>query len=331
MVGVILLTLGLVALGSCISKKDYLVKVEEGEKLSGELTALRSEYDTLEGQKTAIDKQVVTLQEDNLKLEEILQASASTASQVMMAEKIEGAFVAKRPLPLVSQEFKGLTLDQAYEIQAELVKLREGKGEVVMGYFAGLTSAPTQKRFGVTEPIWGTLCKSMLRWPGTLYQKDFVHMFIDTEIGFRFGRDITEPIEDIKTLKRAVAIVFPAIHVIDPVFTDMKLMALSDLIAANVGTRKVLIGKAAKAKDLNAVTVKLVHNGQEIASGIGKNALGDQWEALKWTVNDVLARGGKVKNGYVVLTGVISKMVPAKPGKYLADYGYFGKIEFEYK
>jgi len=81
MVGVILLTLGLVALGSCISKKDYLVKVEEGEKLSGELTALRSEYDTLEGQKTAIDKQVVTLQEDNLKLEEILQARSDTLSK----------------------------------------------------------------------------------------------------------------------------------------------------------------------------------------------------------------------------------------------------------
>ena len=81
MVGVILLTLGLVVLGSCVSKKDYLVKVEEGEKLSGELTALRSEYDTLEGQKTAIDKQVVILQEDNLKLEQILQARSDTLSK----------------------------------------------------------------------------------------------------------------------------------------------------------------------------------------------------------------------------------------------------------
>jgi chemotaxis protein MotB len=81
MVGVILLTLGLVALGSCVSKKDYLVKVEEGEKLSGQLTALRSEYDTLEGQKTALDKQVATLKEDNLKLDEILKARSDTLSK----------------------------------------------------------------------------------------------------------------------------------------------------------------------------------------------------------------------------------------------------------
>jgi len=76
-----LLTLGLIALGSCVSKKDYLVKVEEEEKLSGELASLRSEYDTLEGQKVALDKQVVTLKEDNLKLEEILQARSDTLSK----------------------------------------------------------------------------------------------------------------------------------------------------------------------------------------------------------------------------------------------------------
>jgi chemotaxis protein MotB len=76
-----LLSLCLVALGSCVSKNEYLVKVEEGEKLSGELAALRSEYDTLEGQKAALDTQVAALKEDNLKLEEILQARSDTLSK----------------------------------------------------------------------------------------------------------------------------------------------------------------------------------------------------------------------------------------------------------
>jgi 2-keto-4-pentenoate hydratase len=251
----------------------------------------------------------------------------------MIAQKIEDAFVAKKPYPLVSQEIEGPTVDQAYEIQAELVKLREDKGEVVMGYKAGLTAGPAQKRFRVKKAIRGTLFKSMLRRPGTLYQKDFVRMFIETEVGFRFGEDITEPIDDIKSIKRAVASVFPAIELPDVAYADMKLVTGSDFIASNVAARKVLIGKAVavKAKDLNAITVKLFHNGQEVTSGIGKNALGDQWDALRWTVNDVLARGGKVKKGYIVITGSISKIVPAKPGKYLADYGDFGRIEFEYK
>jgi hypothetical protein len=48
-------------------------------------------------------------------------------------------------------------------------------------------------------------------------------------------------------------------------------------------------------------------------------------------VNDIIARGGRVKKDYIIITGVISKGIPGKPGKYVADYGPFGKIEFEYK
>ncbi len=109
LVCVILVTLLLGATGGCISKKDYLLKVEEGEKLSEELTALRSEYDRVEGEKATLDKQVVSLQgerddlekartqlelknlslgkeiaqlkEDNLKLEELLQAKSDTLSK----------------------------------------------------------------------------------------------------------------------------------------------------------------------------------------------------------------------------------------------------------
>ena len=171
----------------------------------------------------------------------------------------------------------------------------------------------------------------MLQWPGTVYQKNFSKMFIETEIGFRFSKDITEPVEDIESLKKAVAIVFPAIELPDISFTDMKQIKGADIIAANIAVRKVLIGNAVVAKDLNAVSIKLFHDGQEIASGVGKDALGDQWEALKWVVNDVLSKGGEVKEGYIIITGCISKLLPAKPGKYVADYGDFGKIEFEFK
>jgi len=254
-------------------------------------------------------------------------------SYATIAEKIQAAYMAKKPYPLVSQEMMGLTVDEAYEIQSELTKLREEKGEVVMGYKSGLTSAPAQKRFGLNAPVWGTLCKSMLRWPGTLHHKGFARMFIETEIGFRFGKDITQPVQNITSLKKAVAIVFPAIELPDVSYVNMKLIKGTDLIATSAAARKVLIGKAVsfRGMDLNAVKVTLFHNGQEVTSGMGKNALGDQWAALKWTVNDVLARGGKVKDGYIVITGSLGKMIPAKPGKYMADFGDFGKIEFEYK
>jgi 2-keto-4-pentenoate hydratase len=263
----------------------------------------------------------------------IITGQALSASYEAMAEKIEACFVARKPYPLVSQEITGLTVDQAYEIQASVMRFREQKRDVCMGYLAGLSSPEFQKRFGLTDAVYATAYKSMLRWPGTLYRRNYTRMLVETEIGFRFGKDITEPIQDFKTLKRAVAIVFPAIHVLDFAYPDMKSLRGTDLVATNLATRNILVGKAKSlgAGDLNAVEVKLFYEGQEVSSGIGKMAFGDQWEALKWTVNNVLARGGEVKDGYVVITGCLGKPIPAKLGKYLADYGEFGKIEFEYK
>jgi len=75
---------------------------------------------------------------------------------------------------------------------------------------------------------------------------------------------------------------------------------------------------------------KCNRHGQEI-SGACKKGLGGQWESLKWTVNTVLARGGKVKSGDVIITGILIKLISAKPGKYVAGYGDFGKTECEYE
>lgn len=53
------------------------------------------------------------------------------------------------------------------------------------------------------------LFKSMLRWPGTLYKENYGRLFIETEIGFRFGKDITEPVADIESLKKSETAAFP--------------------------------------------------------------------------------------------------------------------------
>jgi chemotaxis protein MotB len=109
MVLIVLLALSLWGMASCVGKKTYLLKVEEGEKLSRELAALRSEHARLQGMKEALDKQVITLQgerndlekartdlqlknlslereisrlkEDNLELEKILRAKSDALSK----------------------------------------------------------------------------------------------------------------------------------------------------------------------------------------------------------------------------------------------------------
>ena len=248
-----------------------------------------------------------------------------------VAQQIDEAFINKKPRPLASQMINGLTAAQAQKIQDVLVRKMIDRGEIPMGYKAGLWASGAQKRFGYDAPVAGTIFKSMLRWPGIVYLKNHARLFIESEIGFRLKEEITIPVDNLLDLKKAVAIVFPAIELPDVAYSNMKLLKGVDLIATNVAARKVLIGNATRVEDLNAVTVRLIHNGQQIASGTGNMAGGDQWEALKWLVNDVLARGGEIKAGDVFITGSLTGLIPAKPGKYVADYGSFGMIEFEFK
>ncbi len=259
--------------------------------------------------------------------------TALASSGETLINEIYRAYSERAPYPMPSKMIQNLTVDQAYDIQYAFVKKMRNSGETVMGYKAGLTATPAQEKFGVSEAVRGTLFKSMIRWPGILYRKNFGRLFFETEIGYRFGKDITEPVEDMGSLKKAVSIVFPAIELPDLCYSDMKQITGPDIIATNVAARQVLIGKALPVytQDLNAVFVKVFHNGQEIAHGSGKNTLGDQWKALQWTVNHVVENGGEIKNGDIVITGSLTPMMPVKPGKYLADFGDFGKMEFEYK
>jgi len=70
MVYVIVFTLALLIMGGCVSKKEYLLKAEEGEKLSGELKALKTEHERLKGEKETLDKRAAALQKERNNLEE---------------------------------------------------------------------------------------------------------------------------------------------------------------------------------------------------------------------------------------------------------------------
>src|SRR5262245_10730705 len=56
---------------------------------------------------------------------------------------------------LVFGEPLDLTTVQAYALQAEIARLREARGEQVIGYKIGCTSSVIQRQLGIQEPIYG--------------------------------------------------------------------------------------------------------------------------------------------------------------------------------
>jgi len=61
---VIIVALTLAIMGGCVSKKEFLGKVEEGGRLSGQLDALRAEHNRLKAEKGALEERVAALERE---------------------------------------------------------------------------------------------------------------------------------------------------------------------------------------------------------------------------------------------------------------------------
>jgi 2-keto-4-pentenoate hydratase len=70
-------------------------------------------------------------------------------------------------------------------------------------------------------------------------------------------------------------------------------------------------------------------NSEVVNQGKGTDALAGQWKAALWLVNTMVKQGWKIEPGHIIITGALGRMVPGKPGNYIADYGNLGTITFE--
>ncbi|MFH1058405.1 MAG: 4-oxalocrotonate decarboxylase [Pseudomonadota bacterium] len=260
-----------------------------------------------------------------------LAATAAPAADPVAMELFK-QYKAVGPLPLASQTVKDLDEAKAYKIQAGLADLYKIHGAKVSGYKAGLTSKPAQDKFKASGPVSGVLFDSMLITDGVARVKGHGLMMLEVEIAFELKQDVTQPV-DAKAMPGLVAKVMPAVEVPDLKFTDMKALTVADIVASNVGARAYLLGKPVSPEgvDVNAVTGQLLRDGQAVGQAApGRAALGDQWQALAWTVNNALKHGQPVKAGMVLLTGSLGPMYPAQPGAHQAVYtGGLGELSFK--
>ena len=263
----------------------------------------------------------------------LLLTSLAFAQAVDPAALLFDAYARKQPIPVLSAMMPNLDAKVAHDIQKAYL-LKRLENDKIGGFKAGLTTPATQERFGVTSPVAGILFASGKLADGvSVDSAQFRGLMLEIEIGFILGEAITQPVKDATELQKKVRGVFPAIELPDMGFADMKQLKGVDIIAANVSAAQFIVGaeQALAGQDLNAVAATLTMNGETVNSGNGSEALGDQWQAALWLVNSIIEQGWTLEPGHVLMTGALGKMIPGKPGKYLADYGDFGKITFEVK
>lgn len=263
-----------------------------------------------------------------------LPALALAATPAEVAQTLAANYKAGKAQPLPSSLIKGLDVRGGYDIQglmtAELIK----GGEEVVGYKAGLTSKPGQKKFGAKGPVTGVMLGAMVHSGATVDTKAYTKCMLEVEIGYMLAKDVTADVTP-ADVKSYVAKILPAVEVPDIPFASMKGLTPADLVAINVGARGYILGAPVDpAKvDPNKVTGKLVMNGKDVGKAIpGRAAMGDQWKALAWAINNARANGGLIKKDMFIITGSLGPLYPGKPGAYKAVYtGGLGEIAFTVK
>lgn len=250
-----------------------------------------------------------------------------------MADLMLQAFEARKPFPNVSQIDPTLDIKMAFEVQKAYNQKMLVRDRIA-GFKGGLTTEATQKTFGVSHPVPGVLFVSGLREGSPVIQtSDFNTLMLETEVAFVIGERISAPVKDVAELQKKIRGAMPSIELPDLALADMKNIKAVDIIASNVTAKQFIVGteKKLEGMDPNQVQVVLTRNGQVVNQGKGTDALGDQWKAALWLVNIMVEQGYRIEPGHILMTGALGRMIPGKPGSYIAQFGDLGRISFEIK
>ena len=115
---------------------------------------------------------------------------------------------------------------------------------------------------------------------------------------------------------RAVEGVVASIELVDSRVADWKIK-LVDTIADNASYGGFTLGpwdRTLPGQDLGELAMRITQNGELAAEGVGKAALGHPAKSTAWLVNKLGGLGVTLKPGDIVISGAITKMIPAKQG-----------------
>ncbi|SDT83429.1 2-keto-4-pentenoate hydratase [Streptomyces sp. TLI_053] len=235
--------------------------------------------------------------------------------QVAEAQLLRGTPQGARAVRLTVRR-PGTTLQEAYAVQEYAAALRIGAGDRVLGYKVGLTSAAMQEQFGIDEPDSGILLESAgLPSGGVVRCPDLAEPRIEAEFAFRLGADLFGDRIGVDEARAAVDGACLALEVIDSRY-ELEGITLVDSVADNAASAAFVLGEfsAVPGWDLRDEELSVQVDATGVATGAGREVLGDPLRSVVWLARRLAGRGSGLKAGDVVLAGAVHASVPLRPG-----------------
>jgi 2-oxo-hept-3-ene-1,7-dioate hydratase len=243
---------------------------------------------------------------------------------------------ARRQRGLLSLEYPGMTLDQAYAVQAAFVGLKRAAGARVIGWKIGLTSRAMQAALLIDTPDSGVLLDDMLFPDGaTVPPGRFIQPRIEAEIAFVMKAPLSGPAVTRADVLAATAHVAPALEILDTRILRAdpatgRARIITDTVSDNAANAGLVLGPqrhAVGAFDLRWIGTILCRDEVVEETGLGAGVLNDPVTGILWLVHRLARYGQGVAAGEILLSGSFIRPVEAPPGsRFAADFGPFGHV-----
>lgn len=252
------------------------------------------------------------------------------------AERLFHAERERRQIGLLSLDFPEATMDDAYRVQAALVRRKTASGLLVKGWKIGLTSKAMQSALGIDIPDSGILFDDMFFGDGsTVPAGRFIQPRVEAEIAFVMKSPLNGPDISVEDVLEATDHIVPALEILDTRIerTDRdsgKTRTFFDTISDNAANAGIVVGTrtfSPRETDLRWIGAIVSRNGEVEETGLGAGVLDHPAKGIVWLANRLHQYGMEISAGEVVLSGSFVRPVEARPGdRIMADFGPHGTI-----
>lgn len=254
-----------------------------------------------------------------------------------IVKRIEGVYAGEPAITPITQEYDGLTIEDAYSVQNQYVNNRLAEGAALKGYKVGLTSKAMQEFAGTDEPDYGALLDYMFLHEGaSIRASDWLDPLVEIEIAFVLKEPLSggriTPVDVI----RATDFVAPAIELVD--FRMKRAMGINfiDTVADLAAVGGVIVGaNPMKLEDIDVrrISGALYKNKEKVHEGEASAVLGNPVNAVAWLANKLHEFGVSFEPGQLILTGSFIRAEPVSAGDQIVakfDQG-FGDVAINFE
>lgn len=251
------------------------------------------------------------------------------------AAALDEAERTRTQIGLLSLANPGMTMDDAYAVQAAWVEKKISSGRRAIGRKIGLTSKAMQAALAIDIPDSGILFDDMLFDNDAAIPRDrFIQPRIEAEIAFVMKSDLKGDVS-VDDVLDATDYVQPSLEILDTRILRVdpetgRTRNVCDTIADNAANAGVVLGGekiAPRAVDLRWVGAIVMKNGEVEETGLGGGVLNHPAEGIVWLVRRLAEYGDLVRAEEIVLSGSFIRPVEARPDDLIvADFGGHGRV-----